>query len=128
MEEKKIFTDHEVFEQIKDTSRKSYIKAWQDPKNFTYSHNFKESHPGEEFIAYFKHLRLEKKVATSYLRTYYSMQCQQCCEEEIPLQETGLPPESPWSTRGFLKTPSKRRASLMRRQVMYYNRHASFNE
>ncbi len=28
MEEKKIFTDHEVFEQIKDASRKSYINAF----------------------------------------------------------------------------------------------------
>jgi hypothetical protein len=28
MEEKKIFADHEVFEQIKDASRKSYIKAF----------------------------------------------------------------------------------------------------
>ena len=59
MEEKKIFTDHEVFEQNKDASRKSYIKAWHDLKNFTNGHNFEESHPGEEeFIAYFKHLRL----------------------------------------------------------------------
>jgi hypothetical protein len=30
MEEKKIFADHEMFEHIKDASRKSYIKAWQD--------------------------------------------------------------------------------------------------
>ena len=42
MEEKKIFTDHEVFEQIKDASRKSYINAWQDLKNFTNGHNFEE--------------------------------------------------------------------------------------
>ena len=50
---------HEVFEQIKDGSRKSYIKAWQDLKSFINGHNFEESHPGEgEFIAYLKHLRL----------------------------------------------------------------------
>jgi hypothetical protein len=35
MEEKKIYTDREVFEQIKDASRKQYIKIWQDFKNFT---------------------------------------------------------------------------------------------
>jgi hypothetical protein len=35
MEEKKIFTDSEVFEQIKDASRKHNIKIWQDFKNFT---------------------------------------------------------------------------------------------
>jgi hypothetical protein len=34
-----------VFEQIKDASRKPYIKAWQDLKNFTNSHNFEESPP-----------------------------------------------------------------------------------
>ncbi len=40
MEEKKIFADHEVFEEIEDASRKSYIKALQDLKNFTNGHNF----------------------------------------------------------------------------------------
>jgi len=74
MEEKKIYTDREVFEQIKDASRKQYIKIWQDFKTFTVGHNFEASQPGEEeFIAFFKHLRLEKKLATSTLWTNYSM-------------------------------------------------------
>ena len=43
MEEKKIYTDCEVFEQIKDDSRKQYIKLWQDFKTFTVGHNFEDS-------------------------------------------------------------------------------------
>jgi hypothetical protein len=35
MEEKNIYTDRKVFKQIKDASRKQYIKIWQDFKNFT---------------------------------------------------------------------------------------------
>ena len=74
MEEKKIYTDCEVFEQIKDDSRKQYIKLWQDFKTFTVGHNFEDSQPGEEnFITFFKHMRLEKKMATSTLWTHYSM-------------------------------------------------------
>ena len=74
MEEKKIYTDCEVFEQIKDGSRKQYIKLWQDFKTFTVGHNFEDSQPGEEnFITFFKHMRLEKKMATSTLWTHYSM-------------------------------------------------------
>jgi hypothetical protein len=48
MEEKKIYTGREVFEQIKDASRKQYIKIWQDFKTFTVGHNFEASQPGEE--------------------------------------------------------------------------------
>lgn len=33
-ERKKIYTDEEVFDQIKDKSRKAYIKSWQEFKNF----------------------------------------------------------------------------------------------
>jgi hypothetical protein len=74
IEEKKIYTDREVFEQIKDASRKQYIRTWQDFKTFTVGHNYEDSQPGEEdFIAFFKHIRLEKKIATSTLWTHYSM-------------------------------------------------------
>ncbi len=74
MEEKKIYTDRKVFKQIKDASRKQYIKIWQDFKNFTFGHNFEDSQLGEEdFIAFVKHMRLEKKMATSTLWTQYSM-------------------------------------------------------
>jgi hypothetical protein len=66
--EKKIYTDCEVFEQIKEASRKQYIKILKDFKTFTVGHNFKASQPGEEdIIAFFKHMRLEKKLATSTL-------------------------------------------------------------
>ena len=41
--EMKIYSDCEVFEQIKDASRKHYIKIWQDFKSFTVTHNFEES-------------------------------------------------------------------------------------
>jgi hypothetical protein len=69
----KIFSDKEVFEQIKDKSRKAYIKSWHDFKAFNSTNDFDASHPGEEdIIAYFKHLRQEKKIATSSLWTTYS--------------------------------------------------------
>ncbi len=66
--EKKIYTDCEVFEQIKETSRKQYIKIWKDFKTFTVGHNFEACQPGEEdIIAFFKRMRLEQKLATSSL-------------------------------------------------------------
>jgi len=69
----KIYSDHEVFEQIKDKSRKAYIKSWEEFKAFTTICNFEESPPGEEaIIAYFRHLRLVKKAATSTMWTTYS--------------------------------------------------------
>jgi hypothetical protein len=64
MDEKKIYTDREVFEQIKNASRKQYIKIWQDFKNFTVGLNFEDSQPGEEdFSAWIKHL---KKLSKNY--------------------------------------------------------------
>ena len=72
-ESKKIYTDEEVFAQIKDKSRKAYIKSWHEFKNFNTGHDFNDDHPGEEaIIAYFNHLRLEKRMATSSIWTYYS--------------------------------------------------------
>ena len=69
----RIYSDQEVFEQIKDKSRKAYIRAWKEFKLFNTSINYEESPPGEDaMIAYFKHLRLEKKSATSSMWTTYS--------------------------------------------------------
>jgi integrase len=69
----KIYSDVEVFEQFKDKSKKAYIKAWMNFKNFNPNFKFEEVQPGEEdIIAYFKHLRLVKKVATSSMWTIYS--------------------------------------------------------
>ena len=71
--EKKIFSDEEVFEQIKPASRKAYKKCWKEFKEINPEINFEEGRPGEEAIViFFKHLRFEKKVATSSIWTLYS--------------------------------------------------------
>ena len=66
-ESKKIYMDKEVFAQIKDKSRKAYIKSWHEFKNFNTGHDFVEA-----IIAYFNNRRLEKRMATSSIWTYYS--------------------------------------------------------
>jgi hypothetical protein len=67
--EKKIFSDEEVFEQIKPASRKAYKKCWKEFKEI----NPEEGRPGEEAtVIFFKHLRFEKKVASSSIWTLYS--------------------------------------------------------
>ena len=72
-EQKKIYTDKEAFSQIKDKNRKEYIKAWQELKDLYSRYKFEEDHPNEEaIISYFNHLRLEKKMATSSIWTFYS--------------------------------------------------------
>jgi hypothetical protein len=44
-----------------------HSKIWQDFKTFTVGHNFEASQPGEEdFIAFFKRMRLEQKLHFSY--------------------------------------------------------------
>ena len=71
-ERKKINADDEVFAQIKDKSRKVYVKSWKDFKNFNIDFEFEDGHPEEEaIIVYFKHLRLEKKMARSSIWTHY---------------------------------------------------------
>ena len=71
-ERKKIYADDEVFAQIKDKSRKAYVKSWKDFKNFNIDFEFEDGHPEEEaIIVYFKHLRLEKKMAMSSIWTHY---------------------------------------------------------
>jgi integrase len=71
--EKKIFSDEEVFEQIKPKSRKAYVKCWKEFKELNPEINFEEGPPGEEAIVnFFKHLRTKKKVASSSIWTLYS--------------------------------------------------------
>jgi hypothetical protein len=71
--EKKIFSDEEVFEQIKPKSRKAHEKCWKEFKELNPEINFEEGPPGEEAIVnFFRHLRLEKKVASSSIWTLYS--------------------------------------------------------
>lgn len=69
----RIFSDAEVFDQIKDKSRKAYIRSWQNFKEFLPNINFEEGPPAEDdIISFFRHLRQEKKAATSSLWTIYS--------------------------------------------------------
>jgi hypothetical protein len=71
--EKKIFSDEEVFEQIKPKSRKAFEKCWKEFNELNPEINFEEGPPGEEVIVYFfKHPRFEKKVASSSIWTLYS--------------------------------------------------------
>ena len=37
-EKKKIYTDEEVFAEIKDKSRPAYVKSWQEFKSFMTGH------------------------------------------------------------------------------------------
>ena len=69
-ERKKIYADDEVLAQIKDKSRMAYVKSWKDFENFNIDFEFEEGHPEEEaIIVYFKHLKLEKKMATTKTST-----------------------------------------------------------
>ena len=43
--EKKIFSDEEVFEQIKPASRKAYKKCWKEFKEINPEINFEEGRP-----------------------------------------------------------------------------------
>ena len=71
--DKKIFSDEEVFEQIKPASRKAYQKCWLQFLELNPENNFEEGPPGEEaFVNFFRHLRFEKKVASSSVWTFYS--------------------------------------------------------
>ena len=73
METQKIFSDQEVFAQIKDKSRQAYEKSWKAFKTYISTCNFEMEHPGkEDLISYFNHLRKEKKMATSSIWTHYS--------------------------------------------------------
>jgi len=68
-----IISDEEVFSQIKEKSRKAYVKAWQDFKACYDEFQFEAGPPGEDIlIEYFKHLREVKMAATTTLWTLYS--------------------------------------------------------
>ena len=68
-----IISDEEVFMQIKEPSRKAYRRAWSLLKEVIGEFDFETGPPGEdEFIKFFKYLRIEKKAASSTLWTTYS--------------------------------------------------------
>jgi len=69
----KIISDEDVFAQIKDKSKKAYLKLWMDFKLFSVTFNAEDGPPGEDIlIDFFKHLRLVKKAASSSMWTNYS--------------------------------------------------------
>jgi hypothetical protein len=71
--EKKIFSDEEVFEQVKPKSKEAYEKCWKEFKELNPEINFEEGPPGEEaIVSFFRHLRLQQKVASSSIWTFYS--------------------------------------------------------
>jgi hypothetical protein len=47
---KKIISDEDVFSQIKDKSKKVYVKFWMDFKMFSVNFNSEEGPPGEDII------------------------------------------------------------------------------
>ena len=71
-----IFSLEEALLNVKDGSRGKYRKCWNDFTSFfpLKKDEFSLGMPCEEdFTSYFKHLREEKKMASSSLWTYYSM-------------------------------------------------------
>ena len=71
-----IFSLEEALLNVKDGSRGKYRKCWNDFTCFfpLKKDEFSLGMPCEEdFTSYFKHLREEKKMASSSLWTYYSM-------------------------------------------------------
>lgn len=69
----KIISDEDVFSQIKDKSKKAYVKLWMDFKQFSVTYNSEEGPPGEDIIIeFFKHLRLVKNSASTSMWTFYS--------------------------------------------------------
>ena len=69
----RIYSDEEVFDQMKEKSRKkAFIKTWQEFKAFKPSFNYEVGPPGEDLIiGYFRHLTLVKKLAPSTLSTAF---------------------------------------------------------
>jgi hypothetical protein len=54
--EKKIFSDEEVFGQIKPKSRKAYVKCWKEFKELNPEINFEEGPPGVHLFQQARHL------------------------------------------------------------------------
>ena len=107
-ERKKIYADDEVLAQIKDKSRMAYVKSWKDFKNFNIDFEFEEGHPEEEaIIVYFKHLKLEKKMATTTTSTV--------SWRESTAGSFRPFPGSQWRWRGLRKVLSIRPPYLKRR-------------
>jgi len=68
-----IVSDDDVFAQFVGESRKAYKRAWMQFVEFSGEFDFEAGPPGEDLLTrYFKHLRLEKKVASTSLWTFYS--------------------------------------------------------
>jgi len=68
-----IIADDEVFAQFKEDSRKQYRWIWSQFREHLADFDFESGPPGEEsLVAFFKHLRLEKKFASTTLWTCYS--------------------------------------------------------
>ena len=74
-----IVADDEVFAQFKEESRKQYKRMWAQFRENLTDFDFDSGPPGKEsFVAFFKHLRLEKKFASTNLWTWYDEEEVQC--------------------------------------------------
>ena len=72
----KIFSLDDALLTVKEGSRAKYKKVWLEFVNFVEAcpGDFAERSPSEEeLISYFKHLRENKKIASSSMWTYYSI-------------------------------------------------------
>ena len=68
-----ILQDSEALIQIKEAGRKNYLRAFGQLRKFV-GEDFSTKAPSEEdHLQYFKHLREDKKMASSSLWTTYSM-------------------------------------------------------
>jgi hypothetical protein len=75
-----IISDEDVFSQIKDKSKKAYVKFWMDFKMFSVNFNSEEGLPGEDIIidSICEEERLHVNVDLLLLP-------QHCAEEEVQL-------------------------------------------
>ena len=69
----RIFSDKEVFEQIKEKCRPAYVRTWKSFKDLKPTINFEEGPIGEDCcMDFFRVLRQEKKLASTTMWTSYS--------------------------------------------------------
>ncbi len=62
-----------MFAQLKEESKKQYVRTWSQFRDFNLDFDFESDPPGEEsFTKFVKFLRLEKNLASTSLWTYYS--------------------------------------------------------
>jgi len=73
-----ILPDSEALIQIKYASRKNYLRAFGQLRKFVGEDFSTRAPPEEELLQYFKHLREDKKMASSSLWTTYSMINRMC--------------------------------------------------